>query len=73
MSYLIAAAVLVALAKVLKLAEPAEQAVPHRPVGIAIPMVLLAGLSYVVYYQIFGVITYHFFTQQYYQHAVAGT
>jgi hypothetical protein len=69
-SYLVAAAVLVALAKVLRLAEPTKQAVPHRPWAIAIPMVLLAGLSYVVYYQIFGNITYHYFTQQYYQHSV---
>jgi len=69
-SYLIIAAVLVALAKVLKLAEPSKQVVPHRPVGIAIAMVLLAGLSYVVYYQVFGMITYEFFTKQYYQHAV---
>jgi len=69
-SYLLIAAVLVALAKVLKLAEPSKQVVPHRPVGIAIAMVLLAGLSYVVYYQVFGMITYEFFTKQYYQHAM---
>jgi len=69
-SYLIAAAVLVALAKVLKMAEPVEQAVPHRPVGIAIPLVLLSGFSYLVYYFVFGGITFQFFTQQYYQHSV---
>jgi hypothetical protein len=69
-SYLVVAAVLVALAKVLKLTETAEDVVPHRPWAIAIPMVLLAGLSYVVYYQIFGMITYEYFTKQYYPQAV---
>jgi hypothetical protein len=69
-SYLVIAALLVALAWALKLREPAELAVEHRPVGIAIPMVLLAGLSYVLYYQVFGVITFEFFTKQYYPHAV---
>jgi hypothetical protein len=68
--YLLAAAVLAALAKVLKLAEPKAQTVEHRPMGIAIPMVLLAGLSYVIYYQIFGAIAFVFFTKQYYPHAV---
>jgi hypothetical protein len=68
--YLVAAAVLVALAKVLKLMEPNSQAVEHRPLRMAIPLVLVAGASYVVYYQIFGVIAFHFFTRQYYPHAV---
>jgi hypothetical protein len=68
-SYLVAAAVLVALARVLKLAEPTGQVVPHRPVGIAIPMMLLSGFSYVVYYFVFGSITFQFFTKQYYPHA----
>lgn len=68
--YLITAAVLVALAKALKLTEPAALPVEHRPVGIAIPMVLLAGLSYVLYYQVFGMIAFEFFTKQYYPHAV---
>jgi hypothetical protein len=70
-SYLVIAAVLAALARVLKLTEPAPQVVGHRSVGIAIPMVLLAGLSYVVYYQVFGGITYEFFTKQYYAQAPA--
>ncbi len=67
--YLITAGVLVALAKVLKMTEPAGQAVPHRPVGIAIPLVLLSGFSYLVYYFVFGSITFQFFTKQYYPHA----
>src|SRR5262249_32269595 len=33
------------------------------------PMVLLSGLSYVVYYLVFGAIAFQFFTKQYYPHA----
>ncbi len=69
-SYLVVAAVLVALAKVLKLTEPAEQTVGQRPVGVAIPLVLLAGLSYVLYYQVFGYLAFHYFTQRYYPQAL---
>ncbi len=68
--YLVAAALLVALGKVLKLMDPHAQAVEHRRLRVAIPLVLVAGASYVVYYQIFGAITFHFFTHQYYPHAV---
>ncbi len=67
--YLFTAAVLVALAKLLKLTEPTEQVVEHRHLAIAIPAVLAAGASYLVYYLIFGAITYQFFTKQYYPHA----
>jgi hypothetical protein len=66
---LIVAAVLVALAWGMKLTETATQRVEHRGVAVAIPMVLLSGLSYVIYYRIFGSITYQFFTRQYYPHA----
>lgn len=68
--YLLVAVVLAALARGLKLTESQAQAVEDRRGGIAVAMVLLAGLSYVVYYQVFGMITYHYFTQQYYQHSV---
>lgn len=68
-SYLITAAVLVALARVLKLTEPQVQAVEHRGLGMAIPLMLLSGFSYVVYYFVFGSITFQFFTKQYYPHA----
>jgi hypothetical protein len=69
-SYIVVAAVLVALAKALKLMEAQAHQVEHRRLALAIPMVLVAGLSYVVYYQIFGMITFQFFTKQYYPHAV---
>jgi hypothetical protein len=67
--YLITAGVLVALAKLLRLREPEAQAVAHRRLAMAIPAVLAAGASYVVYYFIFGAIAYQFFTKQYYPHA----
>jgi hypothetical protein len=72
-TYLIVAAVLAVLARVLKLTEPAEKAVEHRPVAVAIPMVLVSGFSYVVYYLIFGMIAFEFFTKQYYPHAQEAT
>jgi hypothetical protein len=67
--YLITTIVLVALARLLKLSEPAEQVVEHRRLAIAIPAVFAAGVSYLVYYLIFGAIAYQFFTKQYYPHA----
>jgi hypothetical protein len=69
-SYLLITAVLVVLARVLKLTEPEAQAVEHRPPALAIPLVLAAGASYVLYYLIFGSITFQFFTKQYYVHAM---
>jgi hypothetical protein len=67
--YLIAAVVLAVLAKLLKLHDEQERTIGHRSVGTAIPMVLLAAFSYLVYYEIFGAITYQFFTKGYYPHA----
>jgi hypothetical protein len=67
---LLLAAVLVALARVLKLAEPGGEPVLPRSPQLTRFFVVLAGLSYVVYYEIFGSITFHFFTNQYYPHAV---
>jgi len=68
--YLIAAVVFAVLAKLLKLRDEREQVIAHRSLGAAIPMVLLAAFSYLVYYEIFGAITYQFFTKGYYPHAV---
>lgn len=68
-SYIVIAAVLVALARVLKLAEPAEQVIAHRPLALAVPLVVLAGFSYLVYYEFFGAITYLLYTKQFYPHA----
>ncbi len=67
--YLVAAAVMVGLGEGLKLIEPRMQPIAHRPVVLAVGMVLLAGVSYVVYYEIFGAIAFQFFTRQFYPHA----
>jgi hypothetical protein len=67
--YLIIAAVLTLLAKALKLTESSTSSVERRPVTTTALMVGLSGLAYVVYYLIFGSITYQFFTRQYYPEA----
>lgn len=67
--YLISAVVLVLLGKLLKLHKEQAEKIAHRSVGMAIPMVLLAAFSYLVYYEIFGAITYQFFTKGFYPHA----
>jgi hypothetical protein len=68
--YLIAAVVLTVLAKLLKLQDGQKLAIERRSLGMAIPMILLAAFSYLVYYEIFGALTYQFFTKGYYPHAV---
>jgi hypothetical protein len=67
--YLIASAAMVALARVLKLNRESEIAVEPRSITTAAPMVILSALSYVLYYLIFGAITFEFFTKKYYPHA----
>jgi hypothetical protein len=68
--YLIVAVVLTVLAKLLKLHEEQSEEMAHRSVGMTVPMVLLAAFSYLVYYEIFGALTFQFFTKGYYPHAV---
>ena len=67
--YVIDAALLALLAKVLKLTSQSETAPDHRPASVTVPMVLLSGLSYVLYYLVFGAIVFQFLTKQYYPHA----
>jgi hypothetical protein len=67
--FLIVAAVLTLLIKLLKLTDSSAPTIEHRSPSVAIPMVLLSGLSYVIYYLVFGGITYQYFTKQYYPHA----
>jgi hypothetical protein len=66
--YLIIAALLVLLARILRLTTPPAETVDHRP--FPIPMLLLSGLSYVFYYLVFGAITFQGFTKKFYPHAV---
>jgi hypothetical protein len=67
--YLLATVVMVALGKVLKMTEAHEQLIAHRSIPMSILMVLLAAVSYLIYYEVFGGIAYQFFTKQYYPHA----
>lgn len=67
--YLIVAAVLALLARGLKLTSPADTTVEHRSPAGTIGLVAVCGVAYVVYYLIFGAITYQFFTKGYYPEA----
>jgi len=58
--YLIMAAVLAALAWGLKLTKLEDRTVEHRSAASAIPLILVCGVAYLVYYFIFGIIAYHF-------------
>lgn len=64
--YGILAAVLALLARLLKLSKPLNLSVPHRSFAGAVLMIVLSGLAYVLYYLVFGDITYQFFTKVYY-------
>ncbi len=67
--YLIVAAALAGLAKLLKLTDPAPQEIVHRPGPAVAPLIVASAASYVLYYLIFGAIAFQFFTKQYYPHA----
>jgi hypothetical protein len=69
MVYVLVAAVMAGLGKWLKLTDPEDRPVPHSSPARAILMVFLAGFSYLIYYEVFGGITFQFFTKQYYPHA----
>ncbi len=68
--YAIAAAALALLAKLWKRTDASAPAVERRSWGMVLAMVLVSGIAYVVYYLVFGGITYQFFTRQYYPHAM---
>ena len=67
--YLISAAALMVLAKVLKLRDSEAPKVAIRPAALAAPMILASAASYVVYYLIFGALVFQLLTKQYYPHA----
>jgi hypothetical protein len=64
--YTIVAAVLAVLARLLKLTQPSNHAVHHRPALIAAVMVIACAFAYVIYYLIFGSLTYEYFTHGFY-------
>jgi hypothetical protein len=67
--YVILAAVLAVLARLLRLSKLADMAVPRRSLGGATIAVFMSGLAYVLYYLVFGAITYQYFTKGYYPEA----
>ena len=67
--YLILGAVLAILARLLKLPREDGPKVELRPAGKVVLLVAVCGLAYVLYYLIFGAITYQFFTKGYYPDA----
>ena len=67
--YLIVALALASLARLLKLTDVSGSPPQRRSAGVAGVMVVLSGLAYVMYYLIFGWITYARFTRQYYPEA----
>jgi hypothetical protein len=69
MIYLILATVLAILAVLLKLPRMDASKVDLRPAGKVALLVVVCGIAYVLYYLIFGAITYQFFTKGYYPDA----
>ena len=68
---LVIAVALALLAKWLKLTRAVEASVPRRRAALIPPLLLCAGIAYVVYYLVFGGITFQFFTKGYYPQAAA--
>jgi hypothetical protein len=67
--FAIAAAWLAVLGKILKLNEASEQLVETRSAVAETGLVLVAGVSYLVYYYIFGALAFQLYTKQFYPHA----
>jgi hypothetical protein len=70
-SYTVIAVVLAVLAALLKLPRAEEPEIKLRSAGTMVLLVLVSGLAYVLYYLVFGSITYQFFTKGYYPDAPA--
>jgi hypothetical protein len=68
--YLIVAIVLAVLARALQLPRPLAGTVERRSPLSALAMIIVCGIAYLVFYMIFGGITYRFFTKAYYPEAV---
>lgn len=67
--YLVIALILAALAQLLKLRQESERRFAFKS-ALAIPLMIVAsGISYAIYYFIFGAITFQFFTYKYYPDA----
>ncbi len=68
--YVVAAAVLATLSRLLKLTEPGGEQVAHRTGLMAVAMLAVSGIAYAVYYFVFGSIAFQAYTKQFYPHAV---
>jgi hypothetical protein len=68
-TYVLIAALLTVLARVLALSEGAEQKIETRAGWAVVPLVLAAGISYLIYYWVFGAIAFMTYTKQFYPHA----
>lgn len=67
--YLILGGILAVLARLLKLSKASDVPLTHRSFAGATMAVILSGVAYVLYYLVFGAITYQFFTKAYYPDA----
>ena len=67
--YLIVAVALALLAPALRLTRSSDRVAIHRPAAAAAALVLACGLAYVIYYLIFGALTYQYFTRDFYPDA----
>lgn len=69
--YLLVSVVLVVLARILKLTHGLDSSIAHRSIEQAALMVTISALAYMIYYLVFGAITYQYFTKGYYPNAAA--
>ena len=67
--YVVFAAVVAALAAALKLTRQPDCRVHHRPAVATAALVVACALAYVVYYLVFGALTYQYFTRDFYPDA----
>lgn len=67
--YLLVAGVLALLAKLLRLGRDTARNADHRKIAAIALLAPVCGIAYVVYYGIFGAITYQWFTRAYYPEA----
>ncbi|MEJ2008437.1 MAG: hypothetical protein P8Z30_09845, partial [Acidobacteriota bacterium] len=72
-AYAIVAAVLAALAGLLKLPREGEAGPALRSAPMMVLMVAVCGVAYLLYYYVFGGITFFFFTKAYYPQATQET
>lgn len=67
--YLVVALVLAILVRMLKLTRESAIGTPHPPLRKATAMIVVCAVAYMIYYLVFGGITYQFFTKAYYPSA----